>query len=92
MHGLWLAAFILQWALLILLVVVLAGILRYLSALPHDAASPPTEASNLAVGEIIPSFVLPNHRGQTVASKALLSRASRTVLLFVSPGCPACEV
>lgn len=91
MEGIWVVAFALQWALLLMLTVLVAGVLRYLQSVRERISLIAPPISFLEVGERIPAFSSHDLQGRSVTRDDLLRHARPIVLLFLSPGCPACK-
>ncbi len=89
MQGIWFVAFVLQWVLLIVITVLLAGVLRYLAAFQErmKLAAPPI--SRFELGERVSDFELPDLRGGIFPSRSLRGQAA--VFLSISPGCGSCR-
>lgn len=91
MQGLWLIAFLVQWAIVLMLAVLVIGILRYLASVK--------ERWNLAIPAItkyelqqrIDDFELPDVAGMIVKSTNLLTR-SGAIILVVTATCQSCTV
>lgn len=83
---------VLQWAVLLLLVFMVAGLLIMLADVqrrlgPDQGA--PIPKSGLAVGALAPDFVAEDKRtGQRVAASDYVGR--RLLVAFMSPGCEPC--
>lgn len=90
MHGIWLIAFILQWVMLLLLVVLMAGVLRYLTAFQEKIRLAAPTITIFEVGQRVGDFTLPNIHGNTIASTSFLGRGQNVVLLLLSATCSSC--
>lgn len=90
MEGIWLIAFLAQWALMVFLGLLVIGILHQLSVMQQrwNMAAPPVTA--LEIGDELPPITLPNLHGSAVAVNAHLRHRSG-VLLFLSPDCSSCR-
>lgn len=91
MAGMWIVAFVLQWALLLLLAVLMVGVLRYLNFVRQNVHLVTRYASRFEQGDRISHFELPDLAGLPVVSKTLLDTSQRTLLLFLSPTCSGCD-
>ncbi len=91
MSGLWLVTFLVQWVIVLVLLVLVAGILRYLASVEErwNLIAPPV--SSYELGQRIENFALPDMTGQLIHSEDLLRRSNGAVFLFVSTSCSACE-
>lgn len=91
MYGIWVVAFALQWVLLLVLTVLVAGMLRYLSNVQDrvDAFAP--YVSRFDVGDRIANFTLPTLAGGSFAVEQMLRQGRSLVLLVVNPGCTSCK-
>lgn len=91
MNNVWAAAFALQWAVLITLTIVIAGILRYLAVFQEQlkAAAPPV--SRLEIGDNIPNFRVAVHDRTMISTDDLLLMGKNFFMLFVTGRCPACS-
>lgn len=89
MQGVWIVAFVLQWIALLVLLLLVAGLFRYLGSIQEriDLATP--RATRFELGGSIDHFVLADLQGRSIESKNLLERKS--LLLFVSANCNACK-
>ncbi len=90
LQGIWLVAFVLQWAVLLLLVILLAGVLRYLATFQEKIRLAAPTISIFEVGQRVSDFVLPDLRGASVASTNLIGRGQKTMLLLLSATCGSC--
>lgn len=90
MQGPWLIAFIVQWVVVLVLMLLVVGILRHLVSLEEQwrLAAPPI--SSYKVGQLIGKFELPDVTGTMVRSPELLAGSEGAVLLFASSTCSAC--
>lgn len=61
MQGIWLIAFILQWAMLLLLAVLLAGVLRFLASFQEKMALAAPPISRFELGERTGDFAAHAH-------------------------------
>lgn len=91
MQGIWLALFILQWALLLLLVVLNLGILRYLAALQEQAKNRRAGRSKFQLGEQVSNFTLPTIQKDMFSSKSMFDQNKRVLLFFLSTKCGSCK-
>ena len=92
MQGPWLIAFFVQWMLVIILLVLVVGILRYLSSVKERWTLAVPAITRYELGEIVADFEAPDMRNSPIKIKELLSRFNRgIVILFVSAKCTACE-
>ncbi|MGB8345309.1 MAG: hypothetical protein WCD86_10525 [Ktedonobacteraceae bacterium] len=90
MTGMWIVAFVLQWALLLLLAVLIVGVLRYLGFVQKNIHLVTRYASRFEQGDRISHFELSDLNGLPVLSKTLLSANPKTLLFFLSVGCSGC--
>lgn len=90
MQGPWIIAFIVQWVVVLVLILLVVGILRHLAVLEEQwrLATPPI--SSYEVGQLIGEFELPDVTGTMVRSPELLAGSEGAVLLFASSTCSAC--
>ncbi|SRR6266542_1911303 len=90
MQGAWLIAFIVQWVMMLILALLVAGILRHLAIMQErwNLAAPPITAYEL--GQPIADFELPDATGTKVKSNDLLHQSDGAVILFVSTNCSSC--
>ncbi len=90
MEGIWLIAFLVQWALVLFLGLLVIGILRQLSVMQQrwNMAAPPVTA--LEIGDELPDITLPDWYGSMVSVKAHLCHRGGVVLIL-SAGCSACR-
>ena len=68
MAGIWLIAFVLQWVLLILLAILMAGVLRYLSFVQRNIHLVTRYATRFEKGDRISHFELADLSGFPVVS------------------------
>lgn len=80
----WVAAFCLQWFLLLVMAVLLIGVLRRLGSFS------PNSLRNLEVGDMLPRLEAVRADGSMWTSDMLLG--SEVVLLVVSTTCQACDI
>jgi hypothetical protein len=90
MEGIWLVAFLAQWALLLFLGLLVIGVLRKLSLLQQrwNMAAPPI--TSLEVGEALPELRLPDRSGSPVEVNAYLKGRGGAVV-FLSGTCASCR-
>lgn len=90
MQGPWLIAFIVQWVVVLVLILLVVGVLRHLGNLEEQwrLATPPI--SSYEIGQAISEFELPDAVGTMIQSSTFLAEAEGAVLLFVSSTCSAC--
>lgn len=90
MQGIWLIAFLVQWALLLLLGLLVIGALRQLSVIQQRwrMAAPPI--TSLEVGDVLPDLHLPDRDGSIVSVSDHLKQRGG-VILFLSGTCAACR-
>lgn len=91
MTGLWLLAFVLQWVLIALLIVVMAGILRYLAILQERIGQTVPHVTRFEINEAATSFTLPDLVGHRYDFRPR-SDGRQTLLLILSTRCGTCEV
>lgn len=89
MQGLWLIAFIVQWILVLGLVVLVIGILRYLASIQERWNLAIPTVSSYELHQHIGEFELPDRTGTMLKSRNLLHQ-SGAVLLFITAGCQSC--
>lgn len=91
MQGIWLIAFVVQWVMLLVLTLLVAGILRHLAVMQErwDLAAPPI--TTYEINQPIAEFELLDAAGTKVQSRDLLHQSSGTVILFVSTTCASCS-
>lgn len=96
MSGAWIAAFVVLWVVVVLLVFVVLGLLRRVSGVLEGAemrlrSSPMSLLTGgLAIGEVVEAFSLTDAAGKPVRSDALL--AGGAVLVFMEHNCEPCQV
>jgi hypothetical protein len=88
--GIWLVAFVLQWILLLVLLVTLAGFLRYFATIEERLDQSVPRITKFQSGDSIGSFQLPNARGGDFIFAS--DTGSRILMLLLSPSCSSCEV
>lgn len=91
MAGIWIVAFALQWALLLLLAMLMVGVLRYLGFVQRNIHLVTRYASRFEQGDRISHFELSDLEGLPIVSKTLFDASQRTNLLFLSPTCSGCD-
>ncbi|MGH2388866.1 MAG: TlpA family protein disulfide reductase [Chloroflexota bacterium] len=91
MSGIWLSAFILQWLLLGVVTVLLAGLLRYLAAFQErmQLAAPVTSVFEL--GQKIVDFQLPDAYGVLIRAEEIIRKTKKTVILLGTLTCSSCR-
>jgi cytochrome oxidase Cu insertion factor (SCO1/SenC/PrrC family) len=77
--------------MLLLLVVLLAGVLRYLAAFQEKVRLAAPTISIFEVGQFVGDFTLPDIEGNSVASTSLIGRGQNTLLLLLSATCGSCQ-
>lgn len=92
MPGPWAIAFVVQWLLVLVLIVLVAGILRQLSLLQQGVNTAVPVVSTYRNGQRIDDFELPDANGTRWRISDLVRRREGAVLLFVSFSCPACLI
>ncbi|MDQ2913494.1 MAG: hypothetical protein M3T56_09585 [Chloroflexota bacterium] len=91
MTGLWLLAFVLQWILIALIILVMAGILRYLAILQERIGQAIPHVTRFAKDESATSFTLPDLDGHPYEFRPQ-SIGRQTLLLILTTHCGTCEV
>ncbi len=91
MSGIWLATEILQWIVLLFLVVLNLGMLRYLASLREQTQSRLPETSKFKLGEQVSNFALPDIHNTLFATEQLFGHNTRILLLFLNSGCGPCK-
>lgn len=91
MQGLWLVAFGLQWLLILILCVLVAGILRYLGSIQEKIDLVAPAISRFALGERVSEFTLQDIWGNTFASTSWIGQREQVMLLFLNPTCDGCK-
>lgn len=91
MQGIWLVAFGLQWVLLLILVVLVAGILRYLGSIQERMNLAAPRISRFDLGERVTDFELPDIRDRTFNSASWIGHSNKVMLVFLSPVCDSCK-
>lgn len=91
MSGIWLAIEILQWVLLLFLVVLNLGMLRYLASFREQTQSHLSETSKFKLGEQVSNFTLPDIHNTLFATEQLFAHNTRILLLFLNSGCSPCK-
>jgi hypothetical protein len=80
-------------ALLVALTVVVAGVLRYLSAIQGRLDSSVRRVSKLELGEKFPEAHIPEVRSERVRSLSdLVGNGQKTMVLLVNDACQSCDV
>src|SRR5215469_946125 len=97
MNSIWIAAFVLQWILLILLSILVVGILRQLRAMQATQAVQTNKSvsaayrSRFTEGEVVPEFSLPDPQGGLHSTADLIGQKHSVMLLFISTSCTPCH-
>jgi hypothetical protein len=91
LQGLWLVAFGLQWLLILILCVLVAGILRYLGSIQEKIDLVAPAISRFALGERVSEFTLPDIWGNKFASTSWIGQRERVMLLFLNSTCDSCK-
>ncbi|MCS6846512.1 MAG: hypothetical protein RMN52_02205 [Anaerolineae bacterium] len=91
MEGIWLIAFLAQWALLLLLGLLVIGTLRQLGIMQQRwrMAAPPI--TSLEIGDVLPDLYLPDQDSEIVPVSGHLKQRGG-VILFLSGACAACRM
>lgn len=95
MSGPWIAAFVVLWTVVALLVFLVLGLLRRVSGVLEGAemrlrSSPISMLTGgLAIGEVVEAFSLTDAAGKSVRSDALL--ANGAVIVFMEHDCEPCQ-
>ncbi|HLW01832.1 MAG TPA: hypothetical protein VKT82_24475 [Ktedonobacterales bacterium] len=91
MPGPWFILFVVQWVIVLVLVLLVAGILRHLAAVEErwNLAVPPITSYEL--GQRITDFELQSAAGTLVRMTDLLRQPNGAILLFATTSCSACE-
>lgn len=87
----WVIAFLVQWLVVLVLVVLVVGLLRHLGTLEEQLRLDIPPISSYDVGQSIGEFALPDVTGASIQSSDLLAGSGGAVLLFVTSTCSACE-
>jgi hypothetical protein len=99
--GPWIAAFVVLWIVVVLVLLVVVGVLRRALAVLEGATTPGgtdhravsaevvTNYGGAPPGTRIPPFAVENGTGAALSSDELLGRAR--LYVFVTAGCPPCE-
>lgn len=90
MQGLWLIAFLVQWAIVLMLAVLVIGVLRYLVSVKERWNLAIPAVTKYELQQRIDDFELPNVAGVRIKSTDLLSR-SGAIILLVSATCQSCR-
>ncbi|ARR53603.1 methylamine dehydrogenase accessory protein MauD [Rhizorhabdus wittichii] len=93
MNGMFLAAFALQWVVIVAMGLLMLGLFRQVGML-HERLGPVgalTLSGGSKVGEVAPSFDLPSLTGGEVRVGGATADGRSTLLFFVSPTCPMCK-
>jgi methylamine dehydrogenase accessory protein MauD len=88
-----LAAFALQWVVIVAMGLLMLGLFRQVGML-HERLGPVgalTLSGGSKVGEVAPSFDLPSLTGGEVRIGGVAADGRSTLLFFVSPTCPMCK-
>jgi hypothetical protein len=86
-------AFTMTWAVVILIVIVLAGVLRYLGTLQTRIGESVPRTTVLERGDRVPAFQLTElHGGSVVGSDQIIGTGTATILLLLTATCTECEV
>ncbi len=91
MSGIWLAAFLVESALLLVLLVLVAGVLRYLGQIQDRLQQAIVHVTRFALDDAIPAFTLPDFEGRPFNSSAVIGTGRRTLLLLLTTTCASCE-
>ena len=91
MNAVWLGSYLLMWALLLVIAVVLLSVMRKMGRLYHmlEQAQPAAVAPSLPLNEPLPAATLRTLAGETVATPTLGGTA--TLFVVVSPHCGPCH-
>jgi peroxiredoxin len=89
-QGPWMIAFIVQWVIVLVLMLLVVGVLRHLGNLEEQwrLATPPI--SSYEIGQSISEFELPDAVGTMIRGSNLLAGSEGAILLFVTSTCSAC--
>jgi thiol-disulfide isomerase/thioredoxin len=87
----WIIVFILQWIVLVFLICIMAGVLRYLGSIQDKIEEVIPRSSRFVRGEYATEFSLPDLSGHVIASKSLLKKEQELLLLFLSTKCDSCQ-
>lgn len=101
MSGIWLSSYVALWVLVGALCLFLVGLLRQLGVLQYQFEHPPviTPGANMpaleddgpAIGSPFPQFVAETINGFGTVALTTQRRASRTLVIFMSPLCESCQ-
>lgn len=91
MQGPWFILFLVQWVVVLVLVLLVAGILRQLSTVEERWNMMVPPITSYERGQHIADFELPNAVGSRVRMTDLLQQFNGALLLFATTTCPACE-
>lgn len=91
MSGPWVVLFVLQWLLLIVLALLMAGVLRYLSLVQERIQQAVVFVTRFEAGERITPFSARAVGGTDVRSETLFGLKRNVLLLVLTPTCGSCE-
>jgi AhpC/TSA family len=91
-NTIWVLTAVVQWIVLILLVLIVAGILRYLGRVEGVMRSLRPGASKYEVGDKVADFEGVDHAANLVTLGDFLASGRETVLVFTSAECQACRL
>ena len=83
MLTIWIVAYILQWIVVVFLVCIMAGVLRYLGSIQDKIEEAIPLTSRYVRGEHTMKFELPDLQGHLVDSSSLLKKDQKLLLLFL---------
>lgn len=89
MQGLWLIAFLVQWAIVLILAVLVIGVLRYLVSVKERWNLAIPAVTKYELQQHIDDFELPDVAGVMIKSTDLLSR-SGAIILLITATCQSC--
>lgn len=91
MSGIWLVAFLVESALLLVLLVLVAGVLRYLGQIQDRLQQAIVHVTRFGLDDAIPAFTLPDFEGHAFSSSTVIGTGRPTLLLLLTTTCASCE-
>lgn len=92
MPTIWIIAYVLQWIVVVFLICIMAGVLRYLGSIQDKIEDVIPRTSRFVRGEQALKFELPDLQGHLVTSNDLLKNEQKLLLLFLSTTCDSCRL